>query len=314
MFKSVHYQAVDPGDRWIKDAAVAIDIDSPLDSSRTLTPNVIRMGGGYRMYYHGLGPGGPEGSHGYILSAWSSAAVSWQKDPGIRLEAGGEGAAQIVWSPDVIPMADGGYRMYVEGKTEQADGSFTSAIISAVSDDGLAWEREPGIRLGGASASLGAPRCLYLESGPRYRLYASDFNEHQIVSAISDDGLTFELEAGFRISRERPFEGHEVYAPEVLPLGTGGYRMYYAGWVAAPEVTSGSAFHGRIFSALSVDGVHWVKDDGICVDKGGGWDTNKASEPCVIDLDDGRFRMFYEACDGAGRWRIASATSVAGGE
>jgi hypothetical protein len=28
----------------------------------------------------------------------------------------------------------------------------------------------------------------------------------------------------------------------------------------------------------------------------------------VIDLPDGRFRMFYEACDMEGRWRIASAT------
>ena len=43
---------------------------------------------------------------------------------------------------------------------------------------------------------------------------------------------------------------------------------------------------------------------------GGRWDTTKASEPCVIDLDDGRFRMFYEACDKKGRWRIASATSL----
>jgi hypothetical protein len=30
----------------------------------------------------------------------------------------------------------------------------------------------------------------------------------------------------------------------------------------------------------------------------------------VIDLPDGRFRMFYEACDMEGRWRIASATAV----
>ncbi len=62
-------------------------------------------------------------------------------------------------------------------------------------------------------------------------------------------------------------------------------------------------------SVPTPDGLHRVKDDGICVDKGGRWDTNKAFEPCVIDLDDGRFRMFYEACDGEGRWRIASATS-----
>ena len=38
---SVHYQEVDPGLRWVKDAAIAIDSDGPLDSDRALTPNVI---------------------------------------------------------------------------------------------------------------------------------------------------------------------------------------------------------------------------------------------------------------------------------
>ena len=87
--------------------------------------------------------------------------------------------------------------------------------------------------------------------------------------------------------------------------------MYYAGWTSAPEVPRGSKYHGRIFSAFSADGLQWIKDPGICIDNGGPWDAAKASEPCVIDLADGRFRMFYEACDLAGRWRIASATSVA---
>ena len=44
---SVHYQEVDPGLRWVKDAAIAIDSDGPLDSDRALTPNVIKVEGGY---------------------------------------------------------------------------------------------------------------------------------------------------------------------------------------------------------------------------------------------------------------------------
>ncbi|HCV25184.1 MAG TPA: hypothetical protein DGN59_17130, partial [Candidatus Latescibacteria bacterium] len=62
--------------------------------------------------------------------------------------------------------------------------------------------------------------------------------------------------------------------------------------------------------AFSQDGLKWTKNPGICIDNGGRWDAAKASEPCVIDLPDGRFRMFYEACDMEGRWRIASATAV----
>ena len=181
MLKAVHYQDVDPGTQWIKDAAVAIDSDGPLDSDRTLTPNVVRMAGGYRMYYHGLGPQRPNAaSKGYILSAFSTDAEHWEKEPGVRMDAGGDGAEHYIWSPDVIPLADGRYRMYYEGKTEQEDGQVKAAIVSAVSDDGLVWEREPGLRLAGASVSYLAPRCLHLDpaaeqGGPRFRLYASAY-------------------------------------------------------------------------------------------------------------------------------------------
>ena len=328
MGRLVHYQNVDPGTKWIKDPDVAIDSDGPLDVVRTLTPNVVRMGGGYRMYYHGLGPERPNAdSKGYILSAFSTDAEQWEKEPGVRMDAGGEGAEHYIWSPDVIPLADGRYRMYYEGKTEQAGGGVKAAIISSISNDGLLWEREPGIRLAGENTSYLAPRCLHLDmaagqGGCRYRLYASAypypdalpsagaFNNRNIVSAISQDGLLFELEPGVRIPQDRDLESYAVYAPEVLRLGERGYRMYYAGWTSAPEVLSGSKFHGRIFSALSPDGLQWVKDPEICIDNGGRWDAVKASEPCVIDLPDGRFRMLYEACDMDGRWRIASATST----
>ena len=325
MATAVHYQQFDPGLVWIKDSGIAIDSSGPLDADRTLTPNVLRVDGGYRMYYQGCGPEPPQlASKGYILSAFSTDAAHWQKESGVRLGAGGAGAADYIWSPEVIPLPAGGYRMYVEGRTEQADGGAQAAIVSATSADGLVWEREQGVRLGDGQTSYGAPRCLYLDGdGPRYRLYASAspfpdgapyagaYNDHHIVSAVSDDGLHFELEDGVRVAQDRDLEAFSVYAPEVLRLAAGGYRMYYAGWLAAPEVAAGSKYHGRIFSAFSDDGVDWRKDPDICIDNGGRWDAVKASEPCVIDLPDGRYRMFYEACDETGCWRIASATSGA---
>ena len=322
MERSVHYQEKDPGIRWTKDADVAIDSDGPLDSNRTLTPNVVKVGGGYRMYYHGFGPDRPNpDSKGYILSAFSTDAEHWEKEPGVRMDAGGEGAADDIWSPDVIPLGDGRYRMFYEGKTEEEAGT-KAAIVSAISDDGLTWEREPGVRLAAAELSYLAPRCLHLDpaASHRFRLYASAYpfpdlevppgavTNRNIVSAVSADGLSFALEPGIRVPQDRDLETSAVYAPEVLRLGEGGWRMYFAGWTSAPEVTAGSGYHGRIFSASSQDGLEWTKDPGICIDNGGRWDTAKASEPCVIDLPDGRFRMFYEACDMEGRWRIASAT------
>jgi hypothetical protein len=47
---------------------------------------------------------------------------------------------------------------------------------------------------------------------------------------------------------------------------------------------------------------------------GGGYDSDDidavhAEDMSVITLGDGRQRMYYAACDTAGRWRIASAVT-----
>jgi len=110
------------------------------------------------------------------------------------------------------------------------------------------------------------------------------------------------VEPGVRIEQQQALEDYAVYAAEVLRLGDGSYRMYYAGWCQDP-------LEGRIFSARSKNGLDWIKDEGICLDIGGLHQGSKVSEPCIIRLPDGRFRMYYEANDGAQEWRILSATS-----
>eukprot|EP01051_Picozoa_sp_SAG22_P017742 SAG22_NODE_2809_length_2190_cov_3.879484_3_plen_147_part_00 len=143
----------------------------------------------------------------------------------------------------------------------------------------------------------------------------ADFDGNNIVSAVGDDGLFFEQEPGVRVDRTTPEQSYRVYAPEVVRLAAGGFRMYFAGWCAADgdaSLVGGSKFHGRIYSAFSDDGLAWVPDSGTTatIDRGGKHDTAKASEPCVIELPDGSWKLFYEACDLAGQWRIASASSI----
>jgi len=309
----IRYQPTDPGLRWVKDSGIAIDLDSPLDSRKILTPNVVKLpDGGYRMYYTGYGPGRRvEEAEGYILSAFSEDATSWVKEPGIRVDVHEPHASRRTLCPDVIPLPDGRWRMYFE-----AGGmSGPNNVLSAISDDGLHWEPEPGVRFGDDEWAYGSPRCLYVEDSgkTRFRLYCHHYSfpmksgldaQNHIVSAISDDGLNFEPEPGIRIPQETEYEAYATYAPEILLLGDGTYRMYYPGWSEAPDM------HGRIFSAVSKDGLDWTKDEGIRVDIGGPHDQTHCSEPCVIDLPDGRYRMFYEACDADRRWRILSATTV----
>jgi hypothetical protein len=308
---AVHYQETDPGLEWVKDPAIAIDLDSPLDSLKILTPNVVKLPeGGYRMYYTGFGPARTvENSSGYIVSAYSADAHTWVKEEGVRVDVHEPHASQRTLCPDVIPLHDGRWRMYFEARTPGQ----ASHVLSAVSDDGLEWQPEPGICFGDGEWSYGSPRCLYFEEAGRirFRLYCHHYSEpmvsgldaqNHIVSAVSDDGLHFEAEPGVRIRQENAYESYAVYAPEILRLGDGSYRMYYPGWSDEP-------MHGRIFSAVSQDGIDWAKDDGIRVDIGGPHDQIHCSEPCVIDLPNGRRRMFYEACDKDRNWRILSATA-----
>ena len=318
--RAVHYSESDPGCTWVKDPGIAINSDDPDDDSRSITPNVLKIpGGGFRMYYTGRGHGPFLGMMGEsFLSAFSDDGLVWRKEQGSHLEVSDVDDTQRILCPEVIPLPDGRYRMYWENLNLAG----ASVILSAVSDDGMTWKQEPGVRYGDDQGDYGSPRCVYFESdsgggdGWKYRLYIYEYlsdpppraGKH-IISAVSDDGLHFEREPGVRISQTLQGESYQTYAPEVIRLGDGTFRMYYAGWTENPTVKKGSPYNGRIFSATSRDGLEWVKDDGVCLDIGGQWDPVKASEPCVIDLPDGRFRMYYEACDHEGKWRILSATS-----
>jgi len=314
--RSVHWVPTDPGTRWVKDPSVVIEPPEANGEWKALTPNVVALPqGGFRLYWTQSGPGRDYGpTPAVILSAFSEDGSRWEPEPGIRLGPHGPDALVRVVCPDVIPLPGGGYRMYFEG---QPDGR-ASVILSARSDGGLAWTPEPGVRFGG-SRRYGSPRCLYVSdetsAAVRFRLYfhsyshplrmAPDAGNH-IVSAVSADGLAFTAEEGVRIGQEGPLQTFAVYAPEVVRVADSGFRMYYAGWQIDPV-------RGRIFSAWSSDGVAWVRDPQVNLEFGGRYDAEKCSEPCVIRLPDGRYRMFYEACDTDAVWRILSATAERSG-
>ena len=332
-----HTVTTDPGIAWIKDEAVAIDAPPDNDTDpapearwpsaavRTglcgaVSPNVVPLPGGrYRMYYTQLTPrpGYPSGANDYdnctarILSAVSTDGATWVPEAGVRLSPkdGGAGEFRVV-SPDVVPIPGGGgrLRMYFECCPGTQGGG--STIRSAVSDDGLDWDLEPGERL--ESGSLNAPRLLHLDGGT-CRLYCSDRNGG-IASALSEDrGLTFRMEPGKRIERELPYEAATAFAPEVLRIDSGGYRMYYAGY--------SDSTRAYVLTAASEDGLVWTKEPEPVVAPGSPLDRAKCSEMCVVQLpgvagEPPRYRMFYEACDGTapgqrGIWRILSATSSA---
>jgi len=315
--RTVHYLEHDPGLVWTKDPEPCIGPDTPLDSQSILTPNVVRLPeGGFRLYYTGLGPGrAVRGATGYILSAVSDDGTSWRKEPGIRLDVHGPDAIQRVLCPDVVPLPDGRWRMYFEAVSPNRP----TVVKSAVSADGVAWDPELGVRVAAPGASFGSPRCVYVESPSDpcricCRLYFHSYAyprrtglnaPNHIISAISEDGLSFRIEPSVRISQEdKKRDSLAVYAPEVIRIDDPAeprYRMYYSAW--------GIDIRGGIFAASSRDGLAWTREPGPLLDLDRPLDINMVSEPCVIDLDDGHFRLYYEAEDQERRRHILSATS-----
>jgi predicted GH43/DUF377 family glycosyl hydrolase len=73
-----------------------------------------------------------------------------------------------------------------------------------------------------------------------------------------------------------------------------------------------AGYRSRILVARSDDGVTWsreavlIEGDGY---RGTRLDAVHAEDMSLIALDDGRWRMYYAACDARGVWRIASAIS-----
>ena len=339
---AVHTVERDPGNAWRKDAAVAIDAppDSdllplpearwPENAARTglcgsVSPRVVRWAGGaYRMYYTQIlpRPGFPAGANDYdnattrILSAASSDGQTWVPEPGVRLSAAQSGAGQLrVVSAEVVPFADrsGRLRMYYESCPGPQ--SVQNSIRSAVSEDGgLVWTPEPGIRLESPGRNYMAPRIVFLDDG-RVRLYVTERGTGIVSATSTDGGLTFNLEPGPRFPDEPT-----SFAPEIVRMEGGGYRMYYV--VEATRAAARSGGRQQIMTAVSSDGLQWESESAPVVAPGGAkWDAAKCSEMCVLALPgrDGQapsFRMVYEACDGTtpnkrGVWRIASAVTAA---
>jgi hypothetical protein len=338
----VHLVDRDPGLSWVKDETPAIeappdpeegaappapDAQWSADSSRTgvcgaVSPNVIGLpDGGYRMYYCQMLPraGHPAGANDYancttrLVSAHSTDTLTWTPEPGVRLGAqeGGAGEFRVV-SPCVVPVPDGSghLRMYYECSPDPKSGP--STLRSAISEDrGLQWVVEEGARISDPNASFHAPRLLYLDDGS-CRLYYSQRGKG-IVSALSNDGLTFDPEPGVRVQGGTTYDAVSAFAPEVLRLRSGGYRMYFSGYSASTKA--------QILGAVSEDGLTWRKEGEPVIPSGGRWDAAKASEMCLAvlppaDGESERYRMFYEVCDGTaldkrGVWRIAGATAAA---
>ena len=155
------------------------------------------------------------------------------------------------------------------------------------------WHRDAGPRVEGSrpldQSKVQAPGIVRLPTGG-FRLFYTAIGpgkpfpacQGYILSALSDDGLTFRKEPGIRLAPqpEIPYNSLRVLAPSVTPLSGGRWRMYFESRGPADRPTV-------ICSALSTDMLHWELEEGIRLQTPGG-----VGGPRYLSLPDGRGRLY----------------------
>ena len=142
----------------------------------------------------------------------------------------------------------------------------------------MEWIRESGVRIdNGVSSATNIIDDMYV------MYYTAD----GIQIAKSFDGLTFE-KAGVAVQNGEPGSMQEMISNSaVFELSNGSYRMIYEGRDSNQD--------RRFFSAFSMDGFNWIKEEGIRFQDYGDGKPGElfTSVPDIIRLDNDDLRMYY---------------------
>ena len=222
----------------------------------------------------------------------------------VRVESGTrlpEGYGQ----PRVIELADGRFRLFATG----ADG-----IRSAISDDGVSFVVEDGLRVSAASVgatSLTGPSNIVKTSDGSWRMYFSELpipagepsptadpvpgdsvpgtvtvTKHSIYSASSDDLETWVVDEGVRIGTDATLTGSGEH-PAAIANADGSVSIFY--------------FRNdtkRLMVATSDDGLSFATESVT----GLSTDALMANDPDIVRDGDGTVRIIYNHGTDAGGW------------
>lgn len=139
--------------------------------------------------------------------------------------------------------------------------SLISAQNIVIENFPMTWRKEAGTRIDALPYSILAPDIQKLDDGS-YRAYYTVTGEG-VGSAVSEDGLTWIVEDGFRMislrndpDYQEGTVGWDLGHPWLVRLNNGNWRMYM-------QANSGINTPLRIISAMSTDGVVFSLEDGL---------------------------------------------------
>jgi hypothetical protein len=139
------------------------------------------------------------------------------------------------------------------------------------------------------------PSVVELPDG-RFRIYGNDASEgtRHVISLISDDGLKYTREPGYRIVGD---SDHDAFAPIVIILPDGQFRMY----LVDQRTHIGDQGAPAFISAISDDGLNFTWEPGERLHYSGvGNEAGGIRSGCVVRLPSGKYRMYYAGLTGTG--------------
>ena len=190
--------------------------------------------------------------------------AKWRKEAGWRVRGGRELDSLKVQAPGVVRMPSGGYRLFYTGVGPgKPYRTCQGYILSAVSDDGVVFGTEPGIRVGPdpgveqMSLRVLAPTVSQCSDG-RWRMYFESRGRADrptvVCSAISCDMLNWEVEEGIRLTGRGKLGG-----PRYVRLPDGRGRLYC---FVSELGAGGERVRQGVVSAISADGLNFEFEGG----------------------------------------------------
>jgi len=226
--------------------------------------------------------------------------------------------------PRRVLLPDGTWRRYLAEQEVFGDPGAEMVFRSESSSDGAHFTRDSGIRYRPPQEDRGAIGVYDVfvdREGGTVLLYIGDMggptaSVRRAYSLPGDNGWTFAFESDV-LGGYGAGQGHNHVDPKSLPLPDGRRRLFAMFQGPLPPQPGVRAV-GRISSFVTTDG-------GRSFEKEGGWRLQpedftglpvwSLNDPWVVQLRDGRYRMYVAALVGDSpattRWAILSATTGA---
>jgi len=285
---------------WKRDAAgpmLSLGAEGAFDDTYIFAPTVAREGGQYKMWYcgsqgfaHDLAPTRTRDERVFRVGlATSDDGIQFQrhKSPVLELET----PRRSIVTPTILRDSRGQalreagrLRMWFTSATLGGGGP-PHAIQQAFSVDGVQWTDVSPIQISKAYC----PTVVKTADG--YKLWYTEPGKYPWVirHATSADGKAWTIAEQPVLTISQPWEHDLQIYPCVLQIN-GVFLMWYASYLEQNHESTGIGF------AASADGITWHKHPQNPVlrpDPARSWESHYVSSHSVMQLDDGRFRIWY---------------------